>query len=86
MRPSTPSNGYFPPGSELLYPVNVSSYGVPSLTTLTNWLVWLYIYGEILNLAMKNAQISGAKIYLTHDAKEAVSGADVVSLDRKSVV
>ena len=37
--------------------------------------------GEILNLAMKNAQISGAKIYLTHDAKEAVSGADVVTTD-----
>ena len=37
--------------------------------------------GEILNLALKNAQISGAKIYLTHDAKEAVSGADVVTTD-----
>ena len=37
--------------------------------------------GEILNLVMKNAQISGAKIYLTHDAKEAVSGADVVTTD-----
>ena len=37
--------------------------------------------GEILNLAMKNAQISGAKIYLTYDAKEAVSGADVVTTD-----
>ena len=37
--------------------------------------------GEILNLAMKNAQISGAKIYLTHNAKEAVSGADVVTTD-----
>ena len=37
--------------------------------------------GEILNLAMKNAQISGAKIYLTHDAKEAVSGVDVVTTD-----
>ena len=37
--------------------------------------------GEILNLAMKNAQISGAKIYLTHDAKEAVLGADVVTTD-----
>ena len=37
--------------------------------------------GEILNLAMKNAQISGAKIYLTHDPKEAVSGADVVTTD-----
>ena len=37
--------------------------------------------GEILNLAMKNAQISGAKIYLTQDVKEAVSGADVVTTD-----
>ena len=37
--------------------------------------------GEILNLAIKNAQISGAKIYLTHDAKEAVSGANVVTTD-----
>ena len=37
--------------------------------------------GEILNLAIKNAQISGAKIYLTHDVKEAVSGADVVTTD-----
>lgn len=37
--------------------------------------------GEILNLAMKNAQISGAKIYLTHDVKEAVSGANVVTTD-----
>ena len=37
--------------------------------------------GEILNLAMKNAQISGAKIYLTHDAKEAVSDANVVTTD-----
>ena len=37
--------------------------------------------GEVVNLAMKNAQISGAKIYLTHDAKEAVSGADVVTTD-----
>ena len=37
--------------------------------------------GEILNLAMKNAQISGAKIYLTQDVKEAVSGADVVTAD-----
>ena len=37
--------------------------------------------GEILNLAMKNTQISGAKIYLTHDAKEAVSGANVVTTD-----
>lgn len=36
---------------------------------------------EILNLAMKNAQISGAKIYLTHNVKEAVSGADVVTTD-----
>ncbi len=37
--------------------------------------------GEILNLAIKNAQISGAKIYLTHNVKEAVSGADVVTTD-----
>ena len=37
--------------------------------------------GEILNLAMKIAQISGAKIYLTHNVKEAVSGADVVTTD-----
>ena len=37
--------------------------------------------GEVVKLAMKNAQISGAKIYLTHDAKEAVSGADVVTTD-----
>ena len=37
--------------------------------------------GEILNLAMKNAQISGAKIYLTHDVKEAISGANVVTTD-----
>ena len=37
--------------------------------------------GEILNLAMKNAQISGAKIYLTQSVKEAVSGADVVTTD-----
>ena len=37
--------------------------------------------GEILNLAMKNAKISGAKIYLTHNVKEAVSGADVVTTD-----
>ena len=37
--------------------------------------------GEILNLAMKNAQISGAKIYLTQDIKEAVSGANVVTTD-----
>ena len=37
--------------------------------------------GEILNLVMKNAQIAGAKIYLTHDAKEAVSGANVVTTD-----
>ena len=36
---------------------------------------------EILNLAMKNAQISGVKIYLTHDAKEAVSGANLVTTD-----
>lgn len=37
--------------------------------------------GEIVNLAMKNAQISGAKIYLTQDIKEAVSGANVVTTD-----
>ena len=37
--------------------------------------------GEILNLAMKNAQISGAKIYLTQDVKEAVSGANLVTTD-----
>ena len=37
--------------------------------------------GEILNLAMKNAQISGAKIYLTRDVKEAVSGANLVTTD-----
>lgn len=37
--------------------------------------------GEILNLAMKNAQISGAKIYITQSVKEAVSGADVVTTD-----
>ena len=37
--------------------------------------------GEILNLAMKNAQISGAKIYITHNVKEAVSGAYVVTTD-----
>ncbi len=36
---------------------------------------------DVVNLAMKNAQISGAKIYLTHDPKEAVSGADVVTTD-----
>ena len=30
---------------------------------------------------MKNAQISGAKIYLTQDVKEAVSGANVVTTD-----
>ena len=36
---------------------------------------------DIVNLAMKNAQISGAKIYLTHDVKEAVSGANVVTTD-----
>ena len=37
--------------------------------------------GEILNLAMKNAQISGAKIYITQGVEEAVSGADVVTTD-----
>ena len=36
---------------------------------------------DIVNLAMRNAQISGAKIYLTQDVKEAVSGADVVTTD-----
>lgn len=36
---------------------------------------------DVVNLAMKNAQISGAKIYLTQDAKEAVSGANVVTTD-----
>ena len=36
---------------------------------------------DVVNLAMKNAQISGAKIYLTQDVKEAVSGADVVTTD-----
>ena len=36
---------------------------------------------DIVNLAMKNAQISGAKIYLTQDVKEAVSGANLVTTD-----
>ena len=36
---------------------------------------------DVVNLAMKNAQISGAKIYLTHNVKEAVSGANVVTTD-----
>ena len=36
---------------------------------------------DVVNLAMKNAQISGAKIYLTQDIKEAVSGANVVTTD-----
>ena len=36
---------------------------------------------DVVNLAMKNAQISGAKIHLTHDVKEAVSGANVVTTD-----
>ena len=36
---------------------------------------------DVVNLAMKNAQISGAKIYLTHDVKEAVLGANVVTTD-----
>lgn len=35
----------------------------------------------VVNLAMKNAQISGAKIYLTQDVKEAVSGANLVTTD-----
>ena len=36
---------------------------------------------DVVNLAMKNAQISGAKIYLTRDVKEAVSGANLVTTD-----
>ncbi|QKG28805.1 ornithine carbamoyltransferase [Campylobacter sp. RM16187] len=36
---------------------------------------------QILEKAMQNAKISGAKIYLTEDIKEAVSGADVVTTD-----
>jgi len=36
---------------------------------------------DVVNLAMRNAQISGAKIYLTQDVKEAVSGANVVTTD-----
>ena len=36
---------------------------------------------DVVNLAMKNAQISGAKIYLTQDVKEAVSGANAVTTD-----
>ncbi len=36
---------------------------------------------EVVNLAMKNAQISGAKIYLTQDVKEAVLGANIVTTD-----
>ncbi|MDO5045465.1 ornithine carbamoyltransferase [Campylobacter sp.] len=36
---------------------------------------------QILAKAMQNAKISGAKIYLTQDIKEAVNGADVVTTD-----
>ena len=36
---------------------------------------------EILNQAMKNAQISGAKIIVSNDIKEAVRGANVVTTD-----
>ncbi|WP_169940647.1 ornithine carbamoyltransferase [Campylobacter sp. RM15925] len=36
---------------------------------------------QILEKAIQNAKISGAKIYLTEDIKEAVSGADVVTTD-----
>lgn len=36
---------------------------------------------QILEKAMQNAKISGAKIYLTEDIKEAISGADVVTTD-----
>ncbi|MGP1533980.1 MAG: ornithine carbamoyltransferase [Campylobacter sp.] len=36
---------------------------------------------DIVNLAIENAQISGAKIYITQDVKEAVSGANVVTTD-----
>ncbi|MCD8213405.1 MAG: ornithine carbamoyltransferase, partial [Campylobacter sp.] len=37
--------------------------------------------GEILKIAMKNAQISGAKIIIGNDIKEAISGANVVTTD-----
>lgn len=36
---------------------------------------------EILNQAMKNAQISGAKIIISNDIKQAVRGANVVTTD-----
>lgn len=36
---------------------------------------------QILEKAIQNAKISGAKIYLTEDIKEAVIGADVVTTD-----
>ncbi|QKF92701.1 ornithine carbamoyltransferase [Campylobacter sp. CCUG 57310] len=36
---------------------------------------------QILEKAIQNAKLSGAKIYLTEDIKEAVSGADVVTTD-----
>lgn len=36
---------------------------------------------QILAQAMKNAEISGAKILITHDVKEAVRGATVVTTD-----
>ncbi|WP_169974430.1 MULTISPECIES: ornithine carbamoyltransferase [unclassified Campylobacter] len=37
--------------------------------------------GQILKQAFKNAEISGAKIYITNDIKEAVSNVDVVTTD-----
>ena len=36
---------------------------------------------EILKMANENAKISGAKIFITNDIKEAVDGADVVTTD-----
>ena len=36
---------------------------------------------EILKMANENAKISGAKIFITNDIKEAVNGADVVTTD-----
>ncbi|WP_107690959.1 ornithine carbamoyltransferase [Campylobacter concisus] len=36
---------------------------------------------EILKIANENAKISGAKIFITNDIKEAVDGADVVTTD-----
>ena len=36
---------------------------------------------EILKIANENAKISGAKIFITNDIKEAVNGADVVTTD-----